>query len=52
MLFYAKKKNKIFASKGFPIMVIALLLGVTSAFMDFFSEIYWFDTFEQFQIFK
>ena len=52
MLFYAKKRNKIFASKGFPVMVIALLFGITSAFMDFFSEIYWFDTFEQFQVFK
>ena len=52
MVFYARKKNKIFASKGFPVMVIALLLGTTSAFMDFFSEIYWFDTLEIFLRFK
>ncbi len=52
MVFYAKRKNKIFASKGFPIMVLAILLGLVSASMDLFTELYWFDTFEQYQLFK
>jgi len=52
MVFYAKKRNKIFASKGFPVMVIAIILGLISAFMDLFTELYWFDTFEQYNVFK
>ncbi len=52
MIFYARKKNKIFASKGFPVMIFAVLLGVLSAFMDFFTELYWFDEIEHYRIFK
>ncbi|MFX0098614.1 MAG: hypothetical protein ACFFCS_03465 [Candidatus Hodarchaeota archaeon] len=52
MLFHVKKKNKIFASKGFPLMVVALLLGVASAIMDFFTEIYWIKPDEAYQLFK
>jgi len=52
MIFYAKKKNKIFASKGFPVLVLAIFLGLLSGAMDLFTELYWFDTFEQYQVFK
>lgn len=50
MAFYAKEKNKIFASKGFPVMVLAILMGTTSAFMDLFSEFYWLDNYEIFKL--
>ncbi len=43
VLFYAKKKNKIFASKWFLVMVLAIVMGVVSVFMDFFTELYLFD---------
>ena len=46
MVFYAKRKNKIFASKGFPIMVIAIIIGLLASAMDFFTELYWFDSLE------
>ncbi len=52
MIFYAKNKNKIFASKSFPVLVLAILLGLISGIMDLFTELYWFDTFEQYQVFK
>ena len=52
MIFYAKRKNKIFASKGFPIMVIAIILGLLASAMDLFTELYWFDTFEEYNVFK
>ena len=52
MVFYAKRRNKIFASKGFPILVLAIILSFTSAGMDLFTEIYWFNTFEQYNVFK
>ncbi|MHA1491657.1 MAG: hypothetical protein ACTSRI_18630 [Promethearchaeota archaeon] len=52
MIFYARKKNKIFASKGFAVLILAVVLGVISAFMDFFTELYWFDEIEQYTIFK
>jgi len=52
MVFYAKKRNKIFASKGFPILVLAIILSLTSAGMDLFTEIYWFASFEEYNVFK
>ena len=52
MLFYARKKNKIFGTKGFPVMILALLLGVVSAGMDFFTELYWFDEYQSYLLFK
>ena len=42
-IFYAKKKNPIFASKGFSIMVIAIILGAVSASMDVSTEIYYYE---------
>ncbi|MHA1803932.1 MAG: hypothetical protein ACTSU4_05300 [Promethearchaeota archaeon] len=52
MVFYARKKNKIFASKGFPLMVLAIIMGIIGAFMDFFTEFYWFDDINNYIIFK
>ncbi|WP_371804387.1 hypothetical protein [Candidatus Lokiarchaeum ossiferum] len=49
MAFYAKKKNKIFASKGFPLMILAISMGLISAFMDLISEFYWMDNYELFK---
>ena len=50
MAFYARKKNKIFASKGFPFMILAILLGTISAFMDLFSEFFWMDHYEIYKL--
>ena len=52
MLFYAKKKNKIFASKWFLVMVLAIVMGIVSVFMDFFTELYLFDDELQFDIYR
>ncbi|MHA1688284.1 MAG: hypothetical protein ACTSYC_10690 [Promethearchaeota archaeon] len=52
MIFYARRKNKIFASKGFPLMILAIIMGVVGAFMDFFTEFYWFDDINNYIIFK
>jgi len=38
MAMYARKKNRIFASKGFPLLLIAIGLGFVSVIMDFISE--------------
>ena len=43
MAFYAKKNNKIFESKGFPVLITGIVLGTFSAFMDLMSEFYWMD---------
>ena len=50
MAFYAKKKNKIFASKGFLILISGIVLGIISAGMDFFTEFYWIDNYEQYKL--
>ncbi len=50
MAFYARKKNKIFASKGFSVMIFAILLGTVSTFMDVLSELYWFDNYEIYKL--
>ena len=41
MTFEAKKKNKIFEAKPFPLIVIAIGLGLCSATMDFLSEFFY-----------
>lgn len=41
MAFNAKKKNKIFAAKPFPIIVIAIIIGLISAIMDVCTEFLW-----------
>ncbi|MHA1718759.1 MAG: hypothetical protein ACTSWX_12570 [Promethearchaeota archaeon] len=46
MAFYAKKNNRIFASKGFFILISGIGLGTVSAFMDFLNEFYWIDNYE------
>ncbi len=43
MVFYAKKNNKIFGSKGFLVLITGIVLGTFSALMDFLSEFYWID---------
>ena len=50
MVFYAKKKNKIFASKGFLILITGIILGTLSAFMDFLTEFYWIDNYEAYKL--
>ncbi|WP_457558301.1 hypothetical protein [Candidatus Harpocratesius sp.] len=44
MAFYANKKNPIFRSKGFPILIIGIVLGIIAAGMDLLGEFVWFDT--------
>ena len=43
MVLFAKKNNKIFASKGFMVLITGIVLGTFSALMDFLSEFYWID---------
>jgi len=50
MAFYAKKNNKIFASKGFPVLITGIALGTLSAFMDFLTEFYWIDNYELYKL--
>ena len=50
MAFYAKRNNKIFASKGFLILIGGIVLGTLSAFMDFLTEFYWIDNYEDFKL--
>ena len=52
VLFYAKKKNKLFDSKWFLVMVLAIGMGVVSVFMDFFTELYLIDDEAQFDTFR
>lgn len=50
MAYYAKKNNKIFASKGFPVLISGIFLGTIAAFMDFFTEFYWIDNYEFYKL--
>jgi len=50
MAFYAKKNNKIFASKGFLVLISGIVLGIISAGMDFFTEFYWIDNYEPYKL--
>ena len=50
MAFYAKKNNKIFASKGFLVLISGIILGTLSAFMNFLTEFYWIDNYEVFKL--
>lgn len=50
MAFYAKKNNKIFASKGFLVLITGIILGTFSAFMDFLTEFYWIDNYEVYKL--
>ncbi len=50
MAFYAKKNNKIFASKGFLILISGIVLGVLSAGMNVFSEFYYIDGYETYKL--
>ena len=51
MAFYAKKNNKIFASKGFPVLITGIILGTISVIMDFLTEFYWIEE-VYYQIYK
>lgn len=48
---YARKKNKIFASKGFVALSVAIALGIAAAFMDFLTELYWIDAYDLYKSF-
>jgi len=50
MAFYAKRNNKIFASKGFLVLISGIVLGTLSAGMDFFTEFYWIDNYEPYKL--
>ena len=50
MAFYAKKNNKIFASKGFLVLFTGIVLGILSAFMNFLTEFFWIDYYEVFKL--
>ena len=50
MAFYAKKNNKIFATKGFLVLITGIFLGIISAFMNFLTEFYWIDNYEVFKL--
>jgi len=52
MAFYAKKNNKIFESKGFPVLISGIVLGTFSAFMDFLSEFYWINNNDYYEVYK
>ncbi|MHA1583696.1 MAG: hypothetical protein ACTSWL_00450 [Promethearchaeota archaeon] len=43
MVIFSKKKNKIFASKGYPILFLSICLGTFSAGMDLFTEFFWIE---------
>ena len=43
MVLYARKNNKIFASKGFLVLISGIVLGILSALMDFLTEFYWIE---------
>lgn len=51
MVFYAKKNNKIFASKGFLILITGIVLGTLSALMDFLTEFCWIENI-YYQVYK
>ncbi|MHA1732363.1 MAG: hypothetical protein ACTSU5_10480 [Promethearchaeota archaeon] len=44
MAFHARRRNKIFASRGFWIMVLAITLGLVAALMDFLTEFFWIES--------
>ena len=50
MAFYAKNNNKIFASKGFLVLITGIFLGTVSALMNFLTEFYWIDNYEAFKL--
>ena len=50
MAFYAIKRNPIFKSKGFPVLIFGIAFGLVAAFMDFYSEFFWFE--ENYSLFK
>nr|QEE15090.1 hypothetical protein DSAG12_00913 [Candidatus Prometheoarchaeum syntrophicum] len=50
MAFYAKKNNRIFASKGFLVLISGIVLGTLSAGLDFFTEFYWIDNYEPYKL--
>jgi len=50
MAIYAQKKNRIFASKGFPLLVFAIGLGLVSSAMDFISEFVFINNYEIFKL--
>lgn len=41
MAIYANKKNPIFRSKGFPLILIGIGIGAIAAGMDVFDEFFW-----------
>ena len=50
MVLKAKRNNKIFASKGFPLLLLAIGLGTIAGGMDLFNEFFWIEN--NYEIFK
>ena len=50
MVMKAKRNNKIFASKGYPLLILAVGLGGIAGGMDLFSEFFWIEN--NYEIFK
>jgi len=50
MIIKAKRNNKIFASKSFPLLILAIGLGTIAGGMDLFSEFFWIEN--NYNIFK
>ncbi|MHA1521585.1 MAG: hypothetical protein ACTSRK_15500 [Promethearchaeota archaeon] len=43
MAFYANKRNPIFRSKGFPVLIFGIGFGLIAAVMDFYTEFFWIE---------
>ncbi|MHA1775186.1 MAG: hypothetical protein DRO88_04405 [Promethearchaeia archaeon] len=50
MVIYANKKNPVFRSKGYPVLLIGIGLGTIAAGMDVFDEFFWIH--QGYEIFK
>lgn len=50
MVMKAKQGNKIFASKSYPLLILAIGLGTIAGLMDLFTEFFWIEN--NYEIFK
>ena len=50
MVMKAKRNNKIFATKSYPLLILAIGLGMLAGLMDLFNEFFWIEN--NYEIFK
>ena len=50
MVMKAKRNNKIFATKSYPLLILAIGLGMVAGLMDLFNEFFWIEN--NYHIFK